>query len=420
MTVDLLTPLPAPSAPPPQQPSGTVTLFRDNNWSSASLSLSTTKYREGVRQLIGGTNMQDAATWVAFNLPVGTVMTLMDNATAIQTGHQVWDLIDCGRCVDLVGTGKTVAVNLVDCNMNDCVSAFFWRRVDLNQGAIELFDDDNFKGNRTTLFLSEWPFGKINSIDRWWLAGRVSSVRWKSLQDSQSASLFSSTDGTGISYDNIMAWGENKEIASLSAASFNDRMRSFTWQDLEPKREEIDPFTLQLGLNMENAESVSDVHTINNLNNSLPQTVTLEVKRSDSQTLTVTESNTHVIGATLTYTHNWGVPGLVSDTLQVSLSYSYTRTDTTTNTLTKSIELDVSQPYTVPGNSSWEVSLVVEIGKLPPTAYTTTARRWYDQPVTGGVADPAHNGWYKRVEKLSGTINGGLAGRSRVDAKKLA
>ena len=104
----------------------------------------------------------------------------------------------------------------------------------------------------------------------------------------------------------------------------------------------------------------------------------------------------------------------------MSLSYSYTHTEVTTNSSTKSIELDVSQEYTVPGNSNYEVSLVVEIGKLPPTPYTTTARRWYDQPVTGGVPDPAHNGWYMRVEQVSGTIAGGLAGRSRVDAKPLA
>ena len=420
MTVEFLTPLPSPSAAPPQQPSGTVTLFRDDNWNSDRLVLTTTQYRDGVRQIISGTNMQDAATWVAFNLPVGTVMTLMDDVTAIQPGHPVWDLSACGRCIDLVGTGKTVAVNLADCNMNDCVSAFFWRKVDLDLGAIELFDDGDFKGNRTTIFLSEWPVGKVNSIDGWWLAGRVSSARWKSLQDSQSMSLFSSSDGSGNRYENITAWGADKEIASLSAASFNDSMRSFTWQGLEPKREEIDPFTLQLGLNMENAESISDSHTVNNLDNSLPQTVTLAVKRSDSQTLTITETNTHVVGATLTYTHNWGIVGLVSDSLQVSLNYSYTHTETTTNSATKSIELDVSQQYTVPGNSNYQVSLVVEIGKLPPTAYTTTARRWYDQPVTGGVADPANNGWYMRVEKLSGTIAGGLAGKSRVEAKRLA
>lgn len=32
--------------------------------------------------------------------------------------------------------------------MSDCVSAFFWRLVDLDLGAIELFDDSDFNGNR--------------------------------------------------------------------------------------------------------------------------------------------------------------------------------------------------------------------------------------------------------------------------------
>lgn len=141
--------------------------------------------------------MQDAATWVAFNLPVGVVMTLIDNNTPVESGHLVWELRNCGRCIDLVGTGQTEAVDLTQCNMNDCVSSFFWRKVDLAQGAIELFDDVNFQGNRSTLFLGEWPMGTAVSLENWWLRGRVSSVRWHMLDDRQTVALFSNTDGTG-------------------------------------------------------------------------------------------------------------------------------------------------------------------------------------------------------------------------------
>jgi hypothetical protein len=67
----------------------------------------------------------DRATFAAFNLPVGTVMTLMDNVKPVPAGKPVADLSGCGHCVDLVGTGKTEAVDLEVINMNDSVSAFF-------------------------------------------------------------------------------------------------------------------------------------------------------------------------------------------------------------------------------------------------------------------------------------------------------
>ena len=77
--------------------------------------------------------MQDKATWVAFNLPAGVVMTLVDHYVS-GGPNGFGDLKDAGKVVDLIGTGKTEAVDLSRCNMNDCVSAFFWRNVDLEPG----------------------------------------------------------------------------------------------------------------------------------------------------------------------------------------------------------------------------------------------------------------------------------------------
>ena len=93
-----------PSVPPPTLPSGTVTLFADDNWGSERATLRTADYPESVRHLFDGTPMQDQATFIAFNLPVGTVMTLMDGVVPPNVRF-------CGRCVDLVGTGKTESVN---------------------------------------------------------------------------------------------------------------------------------------------------------------------------------------------------------------------------------------------------------------------------------------------------------------------
>ena len=66
----------------------------------------------------------------------------------------------------------------------------------------------------------------------------------------------------------------------------------------------------------------------------------------------------------------------------------------------------------VPPNSRYVATLTVQMGDLPPTQFTTNAVRWYDVPVSGGVKDPANNDWYKRNEKVTGTVSGGLAGQS--------
>jgi hypothetical protein len=61
-------------------------------------------------------------------------MTLMDNVQPVPATGTVADLSGCGPCIDLIGTGKTEAVDLGAVNMNDGISSFFWRTVDLNLG----------------------------------------------------------------------------------------------------------------------------------------------------------------------------------------------------------------------------------------------------------------------------------------------
>jgi len=148
--------LPAPCSPPPTLPSGTVSLFADDNWGNERATLRTADYPESVRHLFDGTPMQDQATFIAFNLPVGTVMTLMDGMVPPNAGF-------CGRCVDLVGTGKTESVNLMSINLNECLSGFSWRKVDLDRGAAGLFADTNFNGDRMTIFLGQWPSATVRA-----------------------------------------------------------------------------------------------------------------------------------------------------------------------------------------------------------------------------------------------------------------
>ena len=75
-------------------------------------------------------------------------MTLTDGSVP-QGPNGVADLVNAGKAIDLVGSDTTQKVDMRDFNMNDCISSFFWREVYLEMGAIELYEDTNFRGNRT-------------------------------------------------------------------------------------------------------------------------------------------------------------------------------------------------------------------------------------------------------------------------------
>lgn len=404
--------LPAPETAPPALQSGTVVLYRDSDWASQSYTLNINDYREGVRQSLAGTSIQDQATWIAFNLPVGTVMTLTDNAADLD-GYPVWNLRNCGRAVDLIGTGTTVGVDLTKCNMNDCISSFFWRSIQMQIGAIELFEDENFSGNRTVIFLDDWSFQTVNSIEDWYIADRASSARWRSLDSTIAASLFDNVDGSGSSYNNIMGWGGDKQLANFEDVGFNDRLSSFQWAGLIPMKEVIQPLKATVSVPTEDSFNLTtQVSGVNR--SSLPVPVTLQLVNADAQTVTVSTTNSFTTGTKITATAGYSIGaaddgGAVSGSLSIEVNFSYTRTSQSTNSDTKTVTLAVTQQPSVPANSSYECTLIVQIGQLPLTTYTTQATRWYNEPVAGGVIDPLNNNWYKRTENITLTVAGGLA-----------
>lgn len=364
--------------------------------------------------------MFDNATFVSFNLPVGTVMTLMDNVTPVPGGHTVSDLSNCGRCVDLVGTGQTEGVNLMAVNMNDCVSSFFWREVDLDLGAIEIFDDVDFGANRNTLFLSEWNSGRIYSIEEWWLQDRVSSIRWRTLNDRQTAQMFDNVDGSGDSYNNIKGYGTTKEIANLDDIRLNDRISSFRWDGIVPKKEIIAPFDVKVSTGTDALGLTSVLHGTNG--GSLPAPVVLTLNDTTTQTVTVSTTDTHVTAIKTSYSQKnepkVGIGLGTATTWSIEMSYSYTHSDTKTTSETKTITLSIAETVMAQKMTTWKATLLVTIGKIPATVYNTTAQRWYDEPVTGGVPDPANNGWYKRIEPVSVTVEGSLATDTSVNIEE--
>lgn len=79
--------------------------------------------------------------------------------------------------------------------------------------------------------------------------------------------------------------------------------------------------------------------------------------------------------------------------------------------------MSIEQVATAPPRTSYVATLLVIIGQLPAAEYSTTAQRWYVDPVSGGIADKDNNGWYKRIEDVKLTLVGSLASTASTTIK---
>lgn len=402
-TFSLLTKLPAPSSTPPQVAGGTVVLFKDNNWNSSRTTLSTRDYREGARHTIPKSGY-DNATYIAYNLPVGTVMTLVNHLTPVDEESGVADLKGCGGAVDLVGTGKTEGVDLTALHINDALSAFFWRKVDLDVGAIELFADSRFRGMRSTLFLCEWSKDEVHSLAGWWLQDKISSIRWKSL-DRQEVDLFNNADGSGAAYQNITGYSSTDEIADLKDIRINDALSSFRWRPLNPKKEVVHLFEVRPESSNNTTWLSTEQQATNYNSGELQKELTFEFEKDEE--ISISTTDTFATGVTASASRTLG-PEASSTTLSIEVSFSYEHTTEETHTYSKSISLTTTETVTVPPHSLLTAYLAAQIAEMPPTEFKTTAERWYDQQVRNSELDPS-NGWYKRTEQVTLSVQGGLA-----------
>ncbi|QSZ29231.1 hypothetical protein DSL72_003743 [Monilinia vaccinii-corymbosi] len=412
--VKLLTKPPSAGVPF-QVTSNTVALFTASDWNSTRTDLSLGDYVPNKRHIIPS-SQYDQTTYVLYNLPVGTVVTL--TAAIADAGPNVADLSNCQTCLDLVGTGTTESANLMECGLNDQISTFFWRTVDLNIGAIELFDANEFQGRRSTIFLSEWEPGKVHSIVKWQLQDTISSIRWKTLKDRQTAEVFDTAEGDGgMTYSNIKGWGSTKEIARLGDYRLNDCISSFKWERVQPVKEIIEPFIVTADSSSDSSSLTSTVDGTNN--SSQVQPVAVSLTNTTSQTVTISTTDSYVTGITTTLTQSASVGfegiGEASTEWSVEVSYSYEHTESAERSTTTSVELNITQTVNAPPFTRYNASLLVTIGKLPPKEYRTTAQRWYKDPVTGSQVDPSNNNWYKRVEDVKLSLDGSLAARIKVD-----
>ncbi|KIV90293.1 hypothetical protein PV10_07612 [Exophiala mesophila] len=402
--VTKLTPLPSVGTIPGNIPSGQCRIYVDASWGSASCTIDTNETTPVDRRYLPS-SFVDKATWIAWNLPVGRVVTLTDQYQPLASGKSVGDLQGLGRSVDLVGTGKTETVNLLNCGVNDLLAAWFWREVDLRIGAIEMYSELNFTGLRHTLFLSEWEGNVIHSLAGMWMNDDLTSIKWKTLQDGQTVTFWEHPDGSGTSFNEVKGWGNSKEISDLRDNRFCDVVSAFKWSALFPVKEIIDPVTIQ---NVPfNALSQPSQH---NWANSSPesQTESLSIRLTESETFTVSTTDTFVTGVKVTVTGGSEAkegPVTVSMSFSVELSYQYSHSVTSTTGATTSIEVSETRGITCAPHGKTIGTLIYRLGKIPPTVYKTTAHRWYTQKITDSHED---QGYYKRDEDITFTAGGGI------------
>ncbi|MFY0535202.1 hypothetical protein [Nannocystis pusilla] len=175
-----------------------VILFKDYaDDRSQQFRIELNNYNENVVHSLAGT-FQDCPSFVRYNIPKGHVVTLLDNVTTAK-----FPFLDrAGRVYDIIGDGEEHDVDLRQFNMNDCVSAFVWRIVDLSQGQVFLFQGADFTGARTALFPSEWQFDKDHSMVEWYINDRLSSIKWQGLFDTVNMILYEHIGG-GVSFQNV-------------------------------------------------------------------------------------------------------------------------------------------------------------------------------------------------------------------------
>ncbi|RMZ68300.1 hypothetical protein GMOD_00004522 [Pyrenophora seminiperda CCB06] len=420
----LLTKLPAPKQAPPPLESGTVKFFDDEDFDSKHFHVVEIKeYTSDQRHRINKANW-NKTSYISWNLPVGTVMTVLEHVRRVENGESVADLRGCGRCLDLVGTGKTEAVQLSRLYMNDCFKGFFWREVDLKMGAIELFDstkEDLKQENmwaRHTIFLSEWQPGTVHSIQHWELQDKISYARWETLRDRQTVTLFVNADGSGDEYNNIKGWGTIKEMPDFGERDFNDKFSSFKWDTINPIREKCQDISIVpnvSGGKMYNAREEGEN------DGDSQQKVELQITEAKTREIYVetTDSTANSVGASLKTTAKAGTEGVASYEVEWSLevTHSWGKSKTKGEKTTDTEVISIKQELFVTAKKAFTASMNVHVANIASKMYKVKAKRWYDQNLTGCVKD---QGLWMREETVMVNISGSLYSKVTLHLKEYA
>lgn len=400
-------------------PSGQIKLYKDNNWNSTSITIDTnsSQYPSGNFFSFSGTPLQDSATWIVFNLPENCVCTLCNNL--VQNSNP-YDFSGAGVCVDLIGNGQIQTINLAAYGANDCLSGGIWRNVDTSQGWFQLFYDTNQKGTFATLFLSEWPTSKPNSIAKWWLQDQASSINYPCLTPPQLLKLSDNADGSGqsmtVGASNPFGTSNNMAVVNLTDRGMNDKVSSFSYSLISPVRTVVNSVSVDVTSPIVPGQTISE--TIQGTN-ATSEVLTISDTVAEGKTVTLSNTTTQQYQTTTTITASVsateGVPGVdsITATLTTSFAVQITTTSSQTTTNTSTLSLQQAITFNVPPQSTYSGIATVSIGQVPPTTVTQNGLFYYSQDLPGSAKQG--DGTYLLTAPLTVVINGEIGSSVQFD-----
>lgn len=395
---------------------GQIELYKDNNWKSQSLTIDTnsSQYPEGFSFLFSGTSLENAATWIAFNLPPGTVCTLFNNGVTLSNSY---NFAGEGICVDLIGNGQVQTVDLVAYGANDVLSGGIWRQVDASEGWFQIFSDSNSSGPFNTIFFAEWTTGTVNSLDGWWINKKASSINYPCLTPPQLLMLTTNTNGTGaqLVLGATNAFGSFAEPATvnLTDRGMNDNIQAFKYSVIQPEKAVIQSVTSNYTAAISPGQTVEESISGTNAT-SEPIEITLQVAQTQTYTVntqtTLQYSMSATVSSTLTVTE--GIPDEDSVSGSITSSFTTESSESTSQSYTseQSFQLGQQIVFSAPPQTNYNATASVSYGSLPtdpPIQVTTTGQFYYQQKLPGAVLDPATQLWVLRtpvVVNLGGVV----------------
>ncbi len=425
-------------------PSGQIILFKDASWGSDSLTIDTATgaYPSGYPFSFSGTGLQDQATWIAFNLPEGTVCTLFDNTINLAAGAPPFNPAGAGVPVDLIGNGAVQTVDLGAYGANDRLSGGIWREVDLDDGWFQLFRDTNNEGSFISVFLSEWPVNTPVSLHGWDIDGQASSVNYPSLTPPQVVVLTNNADGTGfpvaLGATNPFPSGDSATVTpatvNLTDRGINDQAHSFAYTIIEPVKAVIDSVSITPTLDETKGYAVSETIIGTNYS-SEPVVIATNVFENLTYTVTSTATLQYTTAVQLTIssqvTAGIQLSGLnFSDQETITTQITTTIQDTYTKSVATSEAFQAGQTITftappssapldtsassgeTPKGAAYAATATITLGNLQsdqdPMAQvvTTTGHFYYRQNLPGSTPDPAGTGLFVLDMPISIMLSG--------------
>lgn len=344
-------------------PDDTFILYAADHDKSESLTINIVNSTIKDFHSITGTKLQDSATLVRHKLKKGRVVTLYEaTTTAILP-----DLSRARRVYDIIGDGKEHTIDLRDVNMNDCVSGWAWRNINVDhpQGYVVLYEATRFSGARTTIFPEEWEFNKEKgyNINEWHSHDRVSSIKWHNMIDTVIMKIYEATNKGGKSSSIARGSGE---ISDLNSVGMNDRMSSFDFTRVKPVKEELHDVTSDDVVPVGEVPVTLKAQGALNAGNE-PGTYTAKYTSQITETTSLTVTDTHTAGGAIQYGYSWNVVGNGAS-LSMEFHYNYTNEESSTHSLERVKSLSVNESYTIPAQSSWSyewVALWKRTEKIP-------------------------------------------------------